>query len=83
MSRETRWSSAMTTLCSNWNPWQAQSWDSSFYPFSSTKCVACSAVPRHRRSKSGQVETSKQCFPLTEHNRRKCKVQRIYPASHG
>ena len=36
-----------------------------------------SLVLRHRKSKSGQVETGKQCFPLTEYDRRKRKVQGI------
>src|SRR5580692_1414623 len=37
-----------------------------------------SLVLRHRKSKSGHVETGKQCFPPTEYDRCKCKVQGIY-----
>ena len=36
-----------------------------------------SLVLRHKNSKSGQVETGKQCFPLTEYDQCKCKVQGI------
>lgn len=38
------------------------------FPQNKVRRLLSSPVLRHRKSKSGQVETGKQCFPLTEYN---------------